>query len=106
MILIEPGGHVVYANLAARGLLNSGRTMNGADFNVIVAEAAPQFSEALNLGTDVLFNVEIDHEEETFHLSQRQFKLQGRTHRMVMLRRMTRELSRQEVATWKKSSAW
>lgn len=102
MILIEPGGHVVYANLAARGLLNSGRTMNGADFNVIVAEAAPQFSEALNLGTDVLFNIEIDHEEETFHLSQRQFKLQGRTHRMVMLRRMTRELSRQEVATWKK----
>ena len=102
MILIEPGGHVVYANLAARSLLNSGRAINGADFDVIVAEAAPQFSEALGLGTDALFNVEIDHEEETFHLSQRQFKLQGRTHRMIMLRRMTRELSRQEVLTWKK----
>ena len=102
MILIEPGGHVVYANLAARTLLNVGRAMNGLDFDVIVAEAAPQFSEALGLGTDALFNVEIDREEETFHLSQRQFKLQGRTHRMIMLRRMTRELSRQEVATWKK----
>lgn len=102
MILIEPGGHVVYANLAARGLLNSGRAMNGANFDVIASEASPRFSEALELGTDALFNVEIEHEEETFHLSQRQFKLQGRTHRMIMLRRMTRELSRQEVATWKK----
>ncbi len=102
MILIEPGGHVVYANLAARALLNGGRAMNGLDFDTIVVEASPQFSEALGLGTDALFNVEIDHEEETFHLSQRQFKLQGRTHRMIMLRRMTRELSRQEVSTWKK----
>ena len=102
MILIEPGGHVVYANLAARALLNGGRAMNGLDFDAIVTEASPQFSEALGLGTDALFNVEIEHEEETFHLSQRRFKLQGRTHRMIMLRRMTRELSRQEVATWKK----
>lgn len=102
MILVEPGGHVVYANLAARALLNTGRAMNGLDFDIIVAEAAPQFSEALSLGADALFNVEIDQEEETFHLSQRQFKLQGRTHRMIMLRRMTRELSRQEVSTWKK----
>ena len=44
----------------------------------------------------------IRQEDETFHLSQRNFKLQGRTHRMIILRRMTRELSRQEVATWKK----
>lgn len=102
MILIEPGGHVVYANLSARALLNSGRSLNGLDFDAVVGEAAPPFSEALSLGSDVLFSLEIDHEEETFHLSQRQFKLQGRTHRMIMLRRMTRELSRQEVATWKK----
>ena len=102
MILIEPGGHVVYANLSARALLNSGRSMNGLDFDAVVAEAAPPFCEALSLGSDALFSLEIDHEEETFHLSQRQFKLQGRTHRMIMLRRMTRELSRQEVTTWKK----
>ena len=102
MILIESGGHVVYANLAARALLNGGRAMNGLDFDAIVAEAAAPFSEALAVGADALFNVEIDQEEETFHLSQRKFKLQGRSHRMIMLRRMTRELSRQEVSTWKK----
>ncbi len=32
--------------------------------------------------------------EESFHLSQRGFRLQGRPHRLYLLRRMTRELSR------------
>ncbi len=102
LTLIEPGGHVVYSNLAARALLNGGRAMNGVLIDSIINEAPPQLGEALSAETDSLFSVEINHEEETFHLSQRSFKLQGRTHRMIMLRRMTRELSRQEVATWKK----
>jgi two-component system, NtrC family, nitrogen regulation sensor histidine kinase NtrY len=102
LTLVEPGGHVVYANLAARSLLNGGRAMNGTLIDTIIDEAPPQLAEALSGKTDSLFNVEINHEEETYHLSQRNFKLQGRTHRLILLRRMTRELSRQEVATWKK----
>ena len=102
MVLVEPGGHVVYANLAARGLLNGGRAMNGTRIDTVIAEAPRELAEALSGSEDALFSVELNHEEETFHLSQRSFKLQGRTHRMIILRRMTRELSRQEVATWKK----
>jgi nitrogen fixation/metabolism regulation signal transduction histidine kinase len=102
MILVEPGGHVVYSNLAARALLNGGSVMNGLPVDQLVAEAPPELASALAAGVDALFSVQIEQEEETFHLSQRKFKLQGRTHRMIMLRRMTRELSRQEVATWKK----
>jgi two-component system nitrogen regulation sensor histidine kinase NtrY len=44
----------------------------------------------------------MDGSEETFHVSQRGFRLQGRPHRLHLLRRMTRELSRQEVASWKR----
>lgn len=102
LVLVEPGGHVVYANLAARALLNAGRAMNGERFDDIVAEATPGLALALSGNQDALFSVQLGEEEETFHLSQREFKLQGRTHRMIILRRMTRELSRQEVATWKK----
>lgn len=102
MVLVEPGGHVVYANLAARALLNGGRAMNGSRIDTVIAEAPRELAEALSGSEDALFSVELNHEEETFHLSQRSFKLQGRTHRMIILRRMTRELSRQEVATWKK----
>jgi signal transduction histidine kinase len=53
-------------------------------------------------GEDALLTVEMDGGEETFHLSQRSFRLQGRPHRLQLFRRMTRELSRQEVATWKR----
>jgi signal transduction histidine kinase len=44
----------------------------------------------------------MDGSEERFYLSQRAFRLQGRPHRLQSFRRMTRELSRQEVATWKR----
>jgi nitrogen fixation/metabolism regulation signal transduction histidine kinase len=102
LILIEPGDHVVYANLAARALLNDGRVMNGFDFKRIVAECPPALRQALDSHGDGLFSAPIEQEEETFHLSQRTFRLYGREHRMYLIKRLTRELGRQEVKTWKK----
>ncbi|HET7779204.1 MAG TPA: ATP-binding protein [Rudaea sp.] len=102
LILIEPGDHVVYANLAARALLNDGRVMNGFDFKRIVAECPPALRQALDSPGDGLFSAAIEQEEETFHLSQRTFRLYGREHRMYLIKRLTRELGRQEVKTWKK----
>jgi nitrogen fixation/metabolism regulation signal transduction histidine kinase len=102
LILIEPGDHVVFANLAARALLNDGRVMNGFDFKRIVAECPAMLRQALDTGGDGLFSVPIEQEEETFHLSQRTFRLYGREHRMYLIKRLTRELGRQEVKTWKK----
>jgi signal transduction histidine kinase len=58
--------------------------------------------EAVEHGEDALLTVEMDNSEETFHISQRAFRLQGRPHRLQLFRRMTRELSRQEVASWKR----
>ena len=45
--------------------------------------------------------MQLEHEEETFHLSQRAFKLHG-SRTSCSAQRLTRELARQEVATWKK----
>jgi nitrogen fixation/metabolism regulation signal transduction histidine kinase len=102
LALVEEGGHVVYANIAARQLLNGGRTLNGEVFDEIVAAAPEPLARAIASGGDGLFSVQLEHEEETFHLSQRAFKLQGKPHRLFQLKRLTRELARQEVATWKK----
>jgi len=102
LVLVEPGGHVVYANLAARQLLNGGRSLQGERFDRIVNTAPEAFRQALASGTDRLFVASVDGEEETFHLSSRSFKLQGRPHRLHQVKRLTRELARQEVATWKK----
>ena len=102
LVLVEPGGHVVYANLAARQLLNGGRPLHGERFATVVAAAPAALRQAIDDGSDSLFNAPFENEDETFHLSQRGFKLQGRPHRLFQLKRLTRELARQEVATWKK----
>lgn len=102
LVLVEPGGHVVYANLAARHLLNGGRPLGGERFDAIVANAPEPLARAVASGTDGLFSVPFEQEDETFHLSQRAFKLQGKVHRLYQLKRLTRELAREEVATWKK----
>ncbi len=102
LVLVEEHGHVVYANLAARQLLNGGRPLNGERFEEIVATAPEPLARAIASDVDSLFSVPFEQEEETFQLSQRAFKLQGRTHRLYQLKRLTRELARQEVATWKK----
>jgi two-component system nitrogen regulation sensor histidine kinase NtrY len=43
-----------------------------------------------------------DDDDEIYHLSRRNFRLNGRKHDLVLLRLLTAELRRQEVQTWKK----
>jgi len=102
LVLIDASQFVVYANLAARALLNDGRAMNGVAFDELVDSCPPALRTALIGHQDGLFSVDIDGEAETFHLSQKTFRLHGREHRMLLIKRLTRELSRQEVQTWKK----
>jgi nitrogen fixation/metabolism regulation signal transduction histidine kinase len=102
LLLVDVYGHIVYANLAARHLLGEGRSLNGQDFGSRLARAPEALRAAIDGGTDTLFSVELAGEEETFHLAQRGFLLQGAPHRLYLLKRLTRELSRQEVSTWKK----
>jgi two-component system, NtrC family, nitrogen regulation sensor histidine kinase NtrY len=102
LVLVDANDRIAYANLASRHLLSGGRSLQGLKF----ADALTQSPEALRGAaaeeSDSLFSTDIDGVEETFHLSQRAFILQGRNFRLYLLKRLTRELSRQEVSTWKK----
>lgn len=102
LVLTDAAGRIAYANIAARHLFHEGRSLVGLEFAELLAEMPEALRRAVDSGEDALFSVEMDGFEETFHLSQRAFRLQGRAHRLQLFRRMTRELSRQEVATWKR----
>jgi nitrogen fixation/metabolism regulation signal transduction histidine kinase len=102
LVLTDASGRVAYANIASRHLFNEGRSLAGLDFTELLAEAPQVLRQAVESGEDALLTVDMDGSDETFHLSQRAFRLQGRPHRLHSFRRMTRELSRQEVATWKR----
>jgi nitrogen fixation/metabolism regulation signal transduction histidine kinase len=102
MLLIAESGPIVYANIAARQLLNQGRKLEGHSLEAILSKAALPLRDALDRGGDGLFSVGADDEEEIYHLARRSFRLNGRAHELLLLRQITIELRRQEVQTWKK----
>ena len=102
LVLVDANDRIAYANIAARHLLNEGRSLQGLRFSETL-NRGPQALKAAAAGSgDMLFSAEIEGVEETFHLSTRAFILQRQTFQLYLLKRLTRELSRQEVATWKK----
>jgi nitrogen fixation/metabolism regulation signal transduction histidine kinase len=102
LVLVDANDRIAYANLASRHLLSGGRSLQGLRFRDALTGAPVALHGAAAEQGDSLFSSEIDGVEETFHLSQRAFILQGRSFRLYLLKRLTRELSRQEVSTWKK----
>jgi nitrogen fixation/metabolism regulation signal transduction histidine kinase len=106
MLLVCDGGPVVFANIAARQLLNQGRRLEGHTLHEILKSATVSLRDAVERGGDGLFTVRQeagpDDEDDIYHLARRQFSLNGRRHELLLLRHLTVELRRQEVQTWKK----
>ncbi|NVM75939.1 nitrogen fixation/metabolism regulation signal transduction histidine kinase [Duganella sp. SG902] len=102
MLLVSESGPIVYANVAARQLLNQGRKLEGHKLDEVLSSASPALLEALARGGDGLFTTKDGEEEDVYHLARRSFNLNGRKHELLLLRQLTMELRRQEVQTWKK----
>lgn len=102
IVLVNAHRRVVYANLAARHLLNRGTSLQGMDLDVVLAGCPRELGEAVASGEDTLVSVKSGEGEEVFHVARQLLKLRGRPHRLLLIKRLTRELSRQEVAVWKK----
>ena len=62
----------------------------------------PSLREALEDNRDRLFTATIKDDAEVFHVSHRQFLLNGQPHRLRLLKQLTREVNAQEVAIWKR----
>jgi signal transduction histidine kinase len=93
---------IVYANPAARQLLNQGRKLEGHQLAEILVQSSIALRDALARGGDGLFTTGDGEDEEVYHLARSHFSLNGRRHELLMLRQLTVELRRQEVQTWKK----
>jgi nitrogen fixation/metabolism regulation signal transduction histidine kinase len=98
LLLTDPTDHVVYGNVAARQLLGGGKRLEGATLADLLAAGPEAFREAIARGGDGLF----EDGDEIYYLARGQFRLNGRTHELLLLRHVTAELHREEVRTWKK----
>ncbi len=115
MLLLANGGdgiqRVVFSNLAARKLLHNGWKLEGQRMDDVLETMPVELRDAILRGGDSLFAVRITEEdgqepdeddEQVYHLSRRNFHLNGRPHDLLLVRLLTAELRRQEVQTWKK----
>ncbi|WP_426176468.1 sensor histidine kinase [Massilia sp. TWR1-2-2] len=106
MLLVADGAGgarpIVYANIAARQLLNQGRKLEGHQLGEILRQSNAALRDAVTRGGDGLFTTGDSEDEEVYHLARRNFSLNGRRHELLLLRQLTVELRRQEVQTWKK----
>lgn len=102
MVLTNASDRVVYSNVSARQTFLGGRKLEGLAFSELLSAAPDPLRQAVASESDTLFTVETQGESEIYHLSQRGFLLNSQSHRLYLLKQLTRELSRQEVETWKK----
>ena len=102
IMLVNQRDRVIYSNLEARRLMLGGRKIEGHLFAELRDGSPPAMREILASETDGIFTVQAEDQPETYHLSQRQFHLNRRRHTLVVLRRLTGELGRQEAEIWKK----
>ncbi|WP_206208612.1 PAS domain-containing protein, partial [Vogesella mureinivorans] len=97
MLLADAQGHLVYANIAARRLLNGGRRMQGLSLEAALDGQPASLREAIDSGRDGLVSLGEREDDDTWHLAQREFRVNGRAHRLLLLRPLAQELRRAEV---------
>ncbi|MEM0909542.1 MAG: ATP-binding protein [Pseudomonadota bacterium] len=103
LLLINDQQQIVFSNIAARDFFANHRSLEGQSFTELIEMAPTGFHAVAYQTSDGLFSIQTkDGEQQTWHLSNGQFRLNNQPHRLIILKQLTRELSRQEVAVWKK----
>jgi two-component system nitrogen regulation sensor histidine kinase NtrY len=102
ILLLEDAGDIEYANETARSLFFEGQQLERVNFLSLLGNAPAPLREAVLGAQDRLFTVQSEGTTETYYLAKRHFELDTRTHTLLMVKHLTRELRRQEVDIWKK----
>jgi two-component system, NtrC family, nitrogen regulation sensor histidine kinase NtrY len=101
LLLLDAKDEVLVANLAARQLLGSGKRLQGLSLQALLQLAPPQLAQVLAQRQEGIVTLNAE-DEQQWLVSQRALHLQGQPLRLLLLRPLTKELARQEVAAWKR----
>jgi len=102
LLLYSDAGRIVYANAGARELFFEGCSPVGKNFLELIGAAPEELRRALLGTSDELFSLSIAGQQETYHLSRRVFERDQDLHTLLIVRHLTREVSRREVEVLKK----
>lgn len=103
LFLVNDNQQVIFSNIAARRFFKRPKGIDG-ELLATLLENAPRGAEiTIDSRKEGLFTVVVDADEpQTWHMSLGSFSLNNQSHTLFIIKQMTRELSRQEVAVWKK----
>lgn len=102
IVLLDQNGVVIYSNTHASHMFNRGRAINGLRFDSFrdfLPEKLFSFVESESSG---ILSIEHEGEAEQYHVSVGNFNFHASQHKLLMVKQLTRELNRQEVAVWRK----
>ena len=102
VVLCDPKGAVTFSNRTADDLFHGGRPLEATNFDAVLDTHPPGMKKAVQSQADVLFTVNRDLGEESYHVSRPMLELNTRRYTLYVIKHLTRELNRQEVAIWKK----
>jgi two-component system nitrogen regulation sensor histidine kinase NtrY len=102
LVLLDAADQVLVANLAARSLLGDGRKLQGRGLAALLQHAPAQLATVLAQRQEGVISLGGGDDDAQWLVSQKLLVLQGQPLRLLLLRPLTRELARQEVAAWKR----
>ena len=103
LFLVNDQQQVIFSNIAARRFFNCSKGLDGNLLSHLLTAAPKGAEAAIAEKKEGLFSIVFDEDEpQTWHMSTGKFSLNNQEHTLFILKQMTRELSRQEVAVWKK----
>ncbi|WP_228730488.1 sensor histidine kinase [Shewanella yunxiaonensis] len=101
IVLTDGQGFVLFSNLAARHLLAKGQLLEGRNLTDIAASSG-DISSILSQPQDGVFSIERSGEQQIWHLSCAEMRMNGLQHHLYQFKPLTQELTRAEIQTWKK----
>lgn len=101
IILTNEPGQIVYSNVAARTLLQEPR-LQGQDLAAVIRDIPEAMRLAALERRDGLFTDTLRGETVSYSLNCQSFLLQNQTHYLYLFKNLTTEISRNEIALWKR----
>ncbi|WP_444934914.1 ATP-binding protein [Microbulbifer sp. JTAC008] len=102
LLLVNQNDRIIYSNSSAKQLLNNGRPIQGLLLQKLLSQSPKEIASAINSWKNGLFNYADINGPHSMHIGNSTFVLNTQKHRLIVLREMTRELTRAEVEVWKK----
>jgi nitrogen fixation/metabolism regulation signal transduction histidine kinase len=102
-ILVDHRDTIIFTNNSAQQAFELNGSIVGCQWTTLVKSLAPEFQHALNHHGESIFTLtDSQGTRQAWHVTNSKVTIHQAPHQLFLLKAITQELSKQEVATWKK----